>query len=242
MTLKANTNKIKVIVGASEGLGKALTLKYAEAGFSVIAIARNKKALEALHAEHPNNITPVVADITSAQDRTKIAEAIKDDIDIVFNAAVTMPAQLVDIDESDFTTALTTNLFTPIFLTKVLQNNLNHSRVLFISSGLAHYPLPGLGAYCISKAGLHMAWQIFKEEVTNEKAIFGTLLPGVIDTKMQQGLRTQNLQQLPSLSTFKTFSDEAMLRKPEEVAKFIFHVMEETSEHDFLSQEWNVDA
>ncbi len=53
-----------LITGAASGLGKALTLRYLEAGYKVFAVDLDAKNLKAL--EH-KNIVPVVMDISSAK-------------------------------------------------------------------------------------------------------------------------------------------------------------------------------
>src|SRR6478609_8346061 len=67
-----------LITGASQGIGRALALEAARHGARVLAAARSPELLAELAAEsakagHPLQV--VVADVTSAEDRKKMADA-----------------------------------------------------------------------------------------------------------------------------------------------------------------------
>src|SRR5438046_2485041 len=55
-----------LITGASSGIGRALSLWFAQRGTKVWAAARRKAELEALQKEAGENIVPVVLDVSDA--------------------------------------------------------------------------------------------------------------------------------------------------------------------------------
>src|SRR3954469_16199498 len=53
-----------IVVGASSGIGAALTEKLAAAGCTVAAVARRQERLEELAARYPGKVLPVTHDVT----------------------------------------------------------------------------------------------------------------------------------------------------------------------------------
>lgn len=232
-----------VIIGASKGLGRALAFKAAQEGTQVIAVARTQSLLNTLQGQYPHNITTISADITTEQGREAVFHVFANNeyVDIIYCAAVTGASPLLTVNEETLLRVINTNLLAPILLTQKLKTKLNRSRILWISSGLAHKPLEGLGSYCISKAGLNMAWKALNAEVPQEIAIFGTLLPGIINTHMQAQLREASPKTLPSAALFKSFAEGGRLRSPKVVADFVYWVIKNTDDETFCSTEWNID-
>lgn len=79
--------KTAIVTGASSGLGAAIALLFAEHGAKVIALARREDRLKSLAEQNPN-IIPIVADVTKAEDLTKVMEAAKDATILVNNAGI----------------------------------------------------------------------------------------------------------------------------------------------------------
>lgn len=232
-----------VVTGASSGIGYALALELATQGYAVLAIARREKIIRAISRKN-SLITPLSADITQKSDRNKIIAYIKQQnkpIHLIHNAAVVMPQTLLNLSEAEWQQALAINLEAPMWLTQAAMPYFSQSRVLNISSGLAHYALPGTAAYCLTKSALFMLYQIINSECKPEKVIAGSLKPGVIDTPMQNLLRNTDSNKLPSKEIFENMQTNQQLRSPESVAKFITHVLLTTSNEQFTAREWDID-
>ena len=73
-------------------------------------------------------------------------------------------------------------------------------RILNISTGAAHRPLPGLAAYCASKAAAVMILDCLAEE--RPDVAIEHIDPGVLDTDMQSVLRSTDDLALPARQTF----------------------------------------
>jgi NAD(P)-dependent dehydrogenase (short-subunit alcohol dehydrogenase family) len=68
--------------------------------------------------------------------------------------------------------------------------------IVNLSSGAAHRPLEGWGAYCAAKAGLAMLTEaIALEAAASGIRVFG-LSPGVIDTDMQVAIRASGINRV----------------------------------------------
>ena len=237
------SKKLVVITGASSGIGYALAQELASRGEQVLAVARRGHLLEALQAYHPN-IDILVADIALADDRQKIIDTIKQKnmpVNLIHNAAIAKLKAFQSFSDIDWQQGFALNLEAPLWLTKACMPYFDHSRVLHISSGLAHRALAGTGIYSMTKAALYMLYQIINTEMNPEKVIAGSLRPGVVDTAMQQKLRSVSKEDLPDQVYFQQLKDNNLLRKPTDVASYIADVLLNTDDLTFKKQEWNID-
>ena len=236
-------NTLTIITGASRGLGRALTELYAKQRHKVLAIARDQVSLKAIASAHPDFISILPLDLAKPNQTRKITDHIAKGvtINIIHCAAIAPTNTLKQATVEDLKNTMMVNTFAPILVTEQIAKQNQINRVLFISSGLAHTPLPGLGAYCMSKAALHMAWKIFNSEGNKNDTLYGSLIPGVFDTDMQKVLRESPEENLPCADLFKDFKSNSNLRDVDEVAKFVFTVMQNSTDEDFCHKEWNID-
>lgn len=80
--------KLAVVTGASDGIGKAISLALANEGAQVIALARSKEKLDALCEKFPDRITGMSVDLGRAEDASRAFEEINrknERIDILVN-------------------------------------------------------------------------------------------------------------------------------------------------------------
>ncbi|MCD6048521.1 MAG: NAD(P)-dependent dehydrogenase, short-chain alcohol dehydrogenase family [Gammaproteobacteria bacterium] len=233
-----------LVTGASSGIGYALTEYLAQCGYKLIAVARREGRLLQLSSEN-KNIIPVVADISGAEGRQKVVAAVKQinqPVHLIHNAAVAGLGLLKDLEEMSLRQTVETNFFAPVLLTQMLQTFFHKSRLLNISSGLAHYAIPGAAAYCMSKAGLFMFYQCINVDFSPEILIAGSLAPGVVNTEMQQELRSSSKEKFPEQERFQKLYDQHQLLSPEKVSKFIAHVLLNTSDEEFAKKEWRMEG
>lgn len=232
-----------VVTGASSGIGNALAKKLASAGHSVLAVARRAERLHHLASEQ-EHIIPLVADISLPAGRDIVINKIAElgmPVDIVNNAAVAVPKSIDLLSEQEWQQAFKTNVDAPYFLFRGCMPYFERSRILNLSSGLAHHVLAGTGVYSITKAALYMLYQVINAEMSPEKVIAGSVRPGIIDTEMQQELRSKSRDEFPSVDLFKNFHEQQQLRSADEVAAYIATVLCDTSDEKFKAKEWNID-
>lgn len=233
-----------IVTGASSGIGYSTVKTLADRDLTVIAVARREDRLKNLSAHHAN-IIPVAADITRESDRLTIIDHVKQlnkPIHMIHNAAIPALGTLAVIDDTLFRQAMETNFLAPVLLTKLLLPFCHRSRLLNISSGLAHYALPGTPAYCMSKAALFMFYQCINVEFKPDVLLAGSLAPGIVDTDMQLELRSSSEGVLPVREKFQQFHEQGQLASTEKVSQFITSVMLDTTDHDFSAKEWRCEA
>ncbi|MBR1174232.1 SDR family NAD(P)-dependent oxidoreductase [Bradyrhizobium sp. KB893862 SZCCT0404] len=217
-----------IVTGASRGLGFELVDLLIAADAKPIALGRG---LDPRHeaAAGMNTCIFVAADLSVSQslDQIDLARALPqsaDEIVVISNAGVIEPIGTLDvIDSASLAAAFAVNALAPAILARKLlaaaDARRSRLRILNISTGAARRPLPGLGAYCASKAAALMIFDCLATE--RPDVAIEHIDPGVLDTDMQSTLRGADDQALPVRQMFASFETEAKLRRPRDVAREI---------------------
>lgn len=230
-----------VITGGGSGLGRAMALAFSQRGYPVLIIGRRLQPLQETADLAGASCETLAADVATEEGRAAISSAVgeRQVAMLIHNAGTLEPiGPLAHVSLAAWRTAMQINLEAPLFLTQALLPRLAGGRVLHISSGAARNALAGWGAYCVSKAGLYMLYQMLNTE-HNEIAV-GSVRPGVVDTPMQALIRRQDEQQFPAVERFRALQQQGQLRSPEDVADFIAWVLLETSPEAFKAHEWDI--
>ncbi len=177
-----------LITGASRGIGRELALHFAEAGHTVLAVARSKSALEDL-ASYNKGIEPWALDINDWEETAGLIMAQHSQIDIlIHNAAAFINKPFREMEFQDMQSVYHTNVFTPYFLTQSLLPALKRgSQVLAISSvgGIGgSMKFPGLSVYSSSKGALNILVECLATELDEEGIIVNGLALGSSATEM----------------------------------------------------------
>lgn len=231
-----------VVTGGGSGIGRALAHALAMRGKQVLIVGRRQQALEETASSFSSLITVCHADISSADGRTRLLSQLEDceQIDgLVHNAGLIEPIMpIANIPEDGWRKILEVNVNAPLFLNQLLLNKLTFGRVLHISSGVAHFPVSGWAAYCVSKAALAMLTRCWQLE--SAQTAFAGVMPGIIDTNMQAMIRESHGMDPSQLKFYKTLQKENRLLKPETVALFLTWLLLDADRGEYVSQEWDI--
>jgi 3-oxoacyl-[acyl-carrier protein] reductase len=199
---------VALVTGASRGLGRGIAIQLAQAGYSVaINYAGNSEAAEAcavLCAEAAGapeqRFEPVQGDIGDAVSRQQLLEqtlAHFGRLDALVNNAGIAPKQRADIldaSEDSFAELMRVNLQGPYFLTQAVARHWLQAEykplqpqgfcVVFVGSISAHTVSVSRGEYCVSKAGLGMATQLWSTRLAEHGIPVYEVRPGIMKTDM----------------------------------------------------------
>jgi NAD(P)-dependent dehydrogenase (short-subunit alcohol dehydrogenase family) len=202
-----------LVTGASRGLGRGIALELARRGLSVaVHYAKNRDAAQetaaACTAVAPRSAQrfPLVAgDVSSPADREELFAAALSGLgrlDALVNNAGVAPAVRADLlegTEESFDRLLAVNLKGPYFLSQLAARHflahLGQARLpggyklVFVSSMSAHTASVDRGDYCVSKAGLAMAAQVFAARLAGHGVLVFELRPGIMATDMTAGVK-----------------------------------------------------
>jgi len=236
-------DNLTIITGGGTGIGRAIATYMADNNQKILIVGRREEPLQKTAQHNPELISYVSADVGNADGRRKISAAAGDETVkyLVHNAAILGDVKpLMDYSEEEWETIVRINLTAPLFLSRELLPKMDHSRILHISSGAAHHAIKSWAGYCVTKAGLHMLYRLFNEEVDPAKAICGSLRPGIVDTPMQGEIRSADLKQHPHLQKFHDLYKADDLVDPVEVAQFVLWALTEADVKTFTEKELDI--
>lgn len=245
---------VSIITGGGSGIGAALARRLVSRSCPVLIVGRRQEKLRATKqsCSNPELVRTVVADISQPEGHSAILSALGKHEKVkalVHNAAVLEPVgKLMEMDQKAWRNHMQINIDGPFFLTKALLPKLipenaeeqRGGRVLHISSGAAHYPYRGWGAYCTSKAAFHMLYRSLALELSPLGVAVGSARPGVVDTPMQELIRQKDEEEFPDVSRFRQLKEQGTLMDPTEVAIFLDWLLNETDDVEFSEKEWDI--
>ncbi|HTV63240.1 MAG TPA: 3-oxoacyl-[acyl-carrier-protein] reductase [Verrucomicrobiae bacterium] len=215
-------NQIAVVTGAGRGIGRAIALKFANAGADVICISRTAENSEKVANEIRalgRKAWAFAVDVADSNAVTTAAEKILADcgkVDILINnAGVTRDGLLMRMSDADWDAVLDTNLKGAFLLTKAFFRvfaKQRAGRIINISSVIGLIGNPGQANYAASKAGLIGFTQSVARELASRGVTVNAIAPGFIETdmtaKVNDDLKANILKQIP-MGKFGTVEDIA---------------------------------
>jgi NAD(P)-dependent dehydrogenase (short-subunit alcohol dehydrogenase family) len=105
-------------------------------------------------------------------------------------------------------------------------------KIINIASGLGEMPFPRFCTYAVSKAGIIQLTRSLSEEMKPHNIQINALDPGVMDTGMQDRIRSMGADVLGNEihKRFVSYWEEGSLRKPEEVASLAVFLASQASD------------
>lgn len=202
------TKKVAFVTGGSRGIGFGIALELAKAGFDLAINGMRPEEAVAPVMEKLRTFGAAViycqGDIASKEARSAMLEKIKARygcLHVLVNNAGVAPKERKDIleaSEESFIYLMATNLQGPYFLTQAVANWMiaqqqQHEAnfkgcIINISSISATVASVNRGEYCVAKAGLSMATQLFASRLGEFNIPVYEVRPGVIRTDMTAGV------------------------------------------------------
>ena len=231
-----------LVTGASGGIGRAISLAFAAAGWSVgVHYHRNKTAAEGTLkqvAVSGGTGTLYEADIRESHEVQQMVEAscrlIPAPSVFICNAGIGGSHLLLRQREEDWAEVIGTNLTGTFHCLRAMAPPLlarGGGSIIVIGSYAGFHGTIGQAAYAASKAGLIGLVRTAAQEWGTGNVRVNLLLPGWQKTELSTGV----------MPTDNSWNDHALGRPPsrEEVAKTVFHLAQL---NEVSGQVWNCDS
>lgn len=195
--------KIAVITGASRGLGKSMALHLASRGIGIVGTYRSKRAeadaVVAEIAKAGSKACMLQLDAGSTTALDAFAQALparlketfgRADFDyLVNNAGIGLHAPILQTTEAQLDELFAVHVKAPFLLTqKLFPLIAGGGSILNVSSGLARFTIPGIGAYAMMKGAIEVLTRYMAKEFGERKITVNVIAPGAIATDFSGGV------------------------------------------------------
>jgi 3-oxoacyl-[acyl-carrier protein] reductase len=218
-------DKVALITGASQGIGRDTALALAEAGAKVAVAARNEEKLAALVAEIEAAGGSALAVKMDVADGEQVKAGFKQVLEkfgrldiLVNNAAITRDGLAMRMKPDDWEAVLKTNLTgAHLCIQQALATMMRarSGRIINISSVVAQSGNAGQANYVAAKAGLIGLTKAIAIEIASRNVTVNAVAPGFIQTPMTDVLPDKVKEEL------KTRIPLGRMGSPREIAAAI---------------------
>jgi short-subunit dehydrogenase len=221
-------DKIAVVTGGSDGIGKALVHALLSAGARVATCGRNYDKLYQLKTSHPNNDLFIhTADVSREEDCRGFIDKVVAHygrIDILINnAGISMRAEVADTDIATIRQVMDINFWGTVYCSKFALPHILAAKgtIVGVSSIAGFRGLPGRSGYSASKAAVNSFLEVLRTEL---------LETGVNVMWVCPGFTTSNIRNVALNKDAKpqgeTPMDEGAMMSADECARHILEAIE----------------
>lgn len=230
------TNKVVLICGASQGIGRSCAHLFAKQGCRVIALARSKDKLEQVvsELESPNSAkhSYIIADLSNKESFLHAIEeeVKKESIDILINnSGGPLSGAIESAEDIDFITSFHQHMIANHLLAKIILPGMKkkgYGRIINIISTSVKIPIVNLGVSNTIRAAVASWAKTLSLEVAKDGITVNNILPGFTETP-----RLKILIEKEAAKTGKSYDEISKLwqknvpanrfAQPEEIAEVI---------------------
>lgn len=201
-SLPSNTDldgQVALITGASRGIGRAIAEAYAKAGAQVVLTSRTQETLDevaaAIEAEDGEAL-PIAAhagDTRAVQHLVAQTLDTYGSIDILVNNAATNPhfGPILTAEESHWDKTFDVNVKGYWRFAKACAKPMKAQgggKIINVASVAGKKPQPGMGIYCVTKAGVLMLTEVLATELADANIQVNAIVPGYVKTKFSKAI------------------------------------------------------
>lgn len=202
MNLFDLANKIALITGSTDGLGKAIAFGLGNAGATIILNGRSsQEKLDEAVKEFKSKGINTFGYLCDVMDETKVVQMVRQiesevgPLDIlVNNAGINLRSPLEDMPVADFKRLVDVNLLGPFIVSKSVIGTMirrKSGKIINICSMMSELGRNTVGAYAASKGGIKMLTRNMATEWAKHNIQVNGIGPGYFATKLTAPLRQE---------------------------------------------------
>ena len=228
---------VVLVTGASSGIGAAIAIAFAEAGWDVMAAGRDEGRLEEV-ADVSEKIIIWSGELQDAED---CDELVADTIDefgqldcLVNNAGVFVRADVGQTTDAEWRYTMAINLDVPFFLSRAALPYLLRAEgsIVNIASDWGLQGGKQAAAYCASKGGIVLLTKAMAKDHARDGLRVNAVCPGDVDTPMlASDADEQGIDLDEYLESAAADSPNGRVATPEEVAALALFLASDIASH-----------
>jgi short-subunit dehydrogenase len=222
------TDKIVVITGGSDGIGKALVAQFLALGAKVATCGRNENKLSLLVAEFPtSNLYTAQVDVSKQDESEAFIKQVVDNwgrIDVLINnAGISMRALVSEVSVQTLQNVMDINFWGTVYCTKAALASIQQNKgvIVGVSSIAGYRGLPGRSGYSASKFALNGWLEALKTELYASGTHVMWVCPGFTSSNIRNAALNKDAK-----SQGESPMDEGVMMSSEECAGHIIHAIE----------------
>jgi short-subunit dehydrogenase len=216
-------DKVVVVTGGTEGIGKALVISLINLGAKVATCGRNHDKLYRLQTEFPSaNLHTVVTDVSTENDCRRLMETtikVFGGIDILINnAGISMRALLKEANTEVIQKVMDINFYGTVYCTKYALDSIiaRKGTIVGVSSIAGYRGLPGRSGYSASKFAMQGWLEAIKTELMSDDVHVMWVCPGFTTSNIRSAALSKD-----GTSHGETPMDENKMMPADECAQHI---------------------
>jgi len=190
--------KVAIVTGGRRGIGKTIALAFAQAGADVAVcdLVTEDRQLMSVAEEirkMGRRSLAIRADTSKRSDVETLVERVLKEfgtVDILLNNAGTAaPGPLLELPDDEWDRVINVNLKGYYLCAQVVGRKMVERKkgvILCIASQYAFKAAPGMGVYCVSKAGVVMLARVLAQELGNDGIRVNSIAPGLVKTDLSR--------------------------------------------------------
>jgi short-subunit dehydrogenase len=222
------TDKIVVITGGSDGIGKALVAQFLALGAKVATCGRNENKLSLLAAEFPSsNLYTAQVDVSKQDQSEAFIKQVVDNwggIDVLINnAGISMRALVSEVSVQTLQNVMDINFWGTVYCTKAALASIQQNKgvIVGVSSIAGYRGLPGRSGYSASKFALNGWLEALKTEIYASGTHVMWVCPGFTTSNIRNAALDKNAK-----AQGESPMDEGAMMSSEQCATHIIHAIE----------------
>jgi glucose 1-dehydrogenase len=228
-----------LVTGGDRGIGRAIAIELGRRGADVAIVYRHdRRAAEAVAAqlgELGRRTALLQGDVATAGDGERLvaaAVAALGQLDIlVSNAGVLTNVSFLDTTPEQYESQLAVNAQGSFFIVQAAARQMikqgRGGRIVLVTSEAADKPVPGIAAYCISKAAQKMVMKMAAVELAPHGIRVNAVAPGTIETDINRAMLSDGTMREVLLADVLVGKPGA----PEDVAAAVAYLVSDGAGH-----------
>ena len=228
---------VVLVTGASSGIGAAVAIAFADAGWSVMAAGRDEGRLGEV-ADVSEDISTWVGELVESDDCDELVADTIDEfgqIDCLVNSAgIIIRGSADELTDDEWRDTLSTNLDIPFYLSRAALPHLLQSggSIVNIASDWGIEGGQRAVAYCASKGGLVLLTRAMAKDHAGDGLRVNAVCPGDVDTPMLANEAEEQGRGLEEyMAEMAEASPNGRIATPEDVAGLVLFLASDAASH-----------